>query len=378
MAEEATQDELLLDPQMWDAELSARREALWRIAEAHGCDAVLVFGAPQHEAPFRYLTNFVPALGDMWAVVVGPGEIRCIVQFTWQLTEARRASGLDQWEGAFDPGPLVAGHLQSASPRRIAVVGKGRIPFKDFARLSQSVQSEFLDVDSDFTALRRKKSALEVALLRRAGAIVDGALEKTTNYLVPGVSEREVAARLEFEVATGGGEPDVACVISGLNDPIPIRMPTDRLLERGDSVMIDLVAGFEGYQADISRTFVLGRPTAKQQLVWETIEEAYEAAVAQLNAGTPCRDSHVAAVKVMEAAGYELVHRIGHGIGLATSFEWPSLDTESTPLSTGMTICIEPGIYTTGAGNMKLEDDFVITDNGAELLTHAPTAIALD
>lgn len=374
-AVQAVDEAALVDA--WDVELSHRRAALWEIVEAHECDAALVFGGPQHDAPFRYLTNFVPALGDMWAVATGPSALRCVVQFTWQLTEASRASGIDDWEGAFDSVPVVADSLQMGSPRRVAVVGKARIPAGDLARLAESVGTDFVDVDPDFMALRRNKSPFEVELLRRAGRIVDHALEATASYLVPGVSEREVAARLEFEVATTGGEPDVACVISGIDDPIPIRMPTGRVLEAGDTVMIDLVAGFSGYQADISRTFVLGTPTPKQQLVWDTVTEAYAAAVRQLQPGTRCRHSHAAAVEVIERAGYDLVHRIGHGIGLATSFEWPSLDTEEAPLMAGMTICIEPGIYTPGAGNMKLEDDFVITATGAEALTHATREIAL-
>ncbi|MEP7336080.1 MAG: M24 family metallopeptidase [Actinomycetota bacterium] len=77
----------------------------------------------------------------------------------------------------------------------------------------------------------------------------------------------------------------------------------------------------------------------------------------------------------MEEAGFSVAQRIGHGIGPATSYEWPSLDTEEAVLEPGFTICIEPGVYAPGSGNMKLEDDLVITDDGCELLTHSDATL---
>jgi Xaa-Pro dipeptidase len=104
---------------------------------------------------------------------------------------------------------------------------------------------------------------------------------------------------------------------------------------------------------------------------------AYEAVIELARPGVPCRELHMAGASVVAAAGYQLAHRIGHGIGLATSYEWPSLDTEESPLEPGVTICIEPGIYTPGAGNMKLEDDVLITATGYEMLTRSDRGVEL-
>jgi Xaa-Pro aminopeptidase len=87
--------------------------------------------------------------------------------------------------------------------------------------------------------------------------------------------------------------------------------------------------------------------------------------------GVPCAELERVSAGIIHEAGFIPAHRIGHGIGLATSFEWPSLDTEQSPLEPGMTICIEPGVYAPGIGNMKLEDDMLITETGCELLTHS-------
>jgi len=226
--------------------------------------------------------------------------------------------------------------------------------------------------------LRRHKSPFEVDRLRAAARLSDAMLDAARASVQQGRSEAELAAALStIPLASGGRSAFDATVVSGTEHPVAVRMPTSRVIERGDSVMVDIGAELDGYQTDAARTFVVGPPSAAQQKVWSVVMSAYEAALQLARPGVPCRELHRAASKVIEGAGYSVAHRIGHGIGLATSYEWPSLDTEEHPLEPGVTICIEPGIYTPGAGNMKLEDDVLITENGHELLTRSPRAIEL-
>ncbi|HZC29525.1 MAG TPA: Xaa-Pro peptidase family protein, partial [Gaiellaceae bacterium] len=165
-------------------------------------------------------------------------------------------------------------------------------------------------------------------------------------------------------------------VMSGNDDPVPIREPSDRRLREGDTVMVDIGAGYDGYQADASRTFVLGEPTELQQQVWNAVLRAYDAALAAVRSGASCRSVEEAGIRAANEAGFQLAHRIGHGIGLATSFEWPDLAGSDEPLEPGMTICIEPAIAVAGAGTMKLEDDLTVTDDGYELLTASDRSLA--
>jgi Xaa-Pro aminopeptidase len=141
--------------------------------------------------------------------------------------------------------------------------------------------------------------------------------------------------------------------------------------------MIDLGAEIEGYQADATRTFVLGRPRPAQLHAWDVVRRSYEAAMNLARPGVPCNELERVSAGIIRDAGFIPAHRIGHGIGLATSFEWPSLDTEQSPLEPGMTICIEPGVYAPGSGNMKLEDDVLITETGCELLTHSDRTLEI-
>jgi Xaa-Pro aminopeptidase len=363
----------MISSQEWRTELTARRNAVWASAERHECDLALIFGSFGHAEPFRYLTNFVPVLGDAWGILTAPDGIAGVLNFSWQLEEARQISGIQEWYGVFDPVPTVVELLAQRGPKRIGMIGMHRLPVTAFDSIKAALpNAAFVDIGDDVALLRRQKSDLEIRLLREACRITDAAFDAIRAEIRPGVTEYELAARLAYLMHSMGAELSFEpTVVSGIDEPIPIRMPTARRLQSGDSVMIDIGAMVQGYQADATRTYVLGKPNAEQQKVWKTIEDAYDAAFEHIHPGISCIDSHKAAVKVIEQAGYSLRHRIGHGIGLATSFEWPSLDTEIHPLLPGTTICIEPGIYVPGAGNMKLEDDALVTETGYELLTHS-------
>jgi Xaa-Pro aminopeptidase len=361
----------------WNAELTARRLKFRQVLDAAGCDAGLVFGCDGHAQHFRYLTNFVPVLGDSWLFV--SDGIRCFLTFQWQILEAIGRSGIERWDAAFDPVPLVTGALSEARPRRVGVAGLDRMPVNAWRALVEGVPDvELVDVSAAFAMLRRRKSPLEVDRLRAAARLTDAMLDAARLTIQEGITEAELAAQLStIPLSSGGRCAFETTVVSGVDEPIPIRLPTSRRIQPGDTVMIDLGAEVDGYQADATRTFIVGPPSKAQEKVWSVVMSAYEAAVTLARPGVPCRDLHRAAARIIESAGYRLAHRIGHGIGLATSYEWPSLDVEESPLEPGVTICIEPGIYTAGAGNMKLEDDVVITEDGCEMLTRSERGVEL-
>jgi Xaa-Pro aminopeptidase len=353
----------------WRNELDDRRSRARAIAADAGCDALLVFGADRHGQSFRYLTNFEPVLGDMWLLLAR--EPQCFLTFQWQIEEARRLSGIERWQGRFDPTPLVIDAVRETRARRVAVAGLERMPLPAYITLRDELQGvELVDVGAPFAHLRRRKSALETSALRAAASLTDRMLDGARAQLRAGVTENELVASVTaIALAAGGENAFEPAVISGIEEAIPIRRSTHRQVEVGDTVMIDLGASMQGYQADATRTFTLGPPSRRQREAWDVVQRAYEASLELARPGVPCRELHRVAADIIEAAGFAVAHRVGHGIGLATSFEWPSLDTEEAPLEAGMTLCIEPGVYASGIGNMKLEDDLVITDTGCDLLT---------
>ncbi|TAN31803.1 aminopeptidase P family protein [bacterium] len=361
----------------WGVELDSRRRGFRQVLDGAGCDAGLVFGCDGHAQHFRYLTNFTPVLGDSWLLLAG--ELACFLTFPWQIVEAIGRSGIERWDAAINPIPLVVEALRQARPKRLGVAGVERMPAPAWRALMEGLPGvDLVDVGAGLAKLRRRKSPLEVDRLRAAARLTDSMLDAGRAGVHAGVSESVLAARLStLALESGGACAFATTVVSGTEHPVPIRMPSTRRFEPGDTVMIDLGAEVDGYQADASRTFVLGRPSLPQRKAWDVVLAAYEAAVALARPGVPCRDLHRAASGIIEAAGYKVAHRAGHGIGLATSYEWPSLDTEEAPLEPGVTICIEPGVYFPGAGNMKLEDDFLITESGCEALTTSERGLEL-
>jgi len=364
----------------WQVELERRRSVARTLTEEHEADALLVFGSDGHGESFRYPTNFQPLLGSMWLVLGAAGDAFCALDFHWQLEEARRRSGIGDWYGMPGPVAAVIERLQMLSPRLVAVAGLERLPVPDWETLRTALgDAETVDVGASLTRLRRRKSELELRCLRTAARLTDNALDTVREELRPGTTERELAARLGYLLRRESGEwAFPPCVVSGVDDPIPIREPTERRIDSGDTVMIDVGGSWEGYQADASRTWVLGEPSEAQARAWAAVVRAHAAAVEQVRPGVACAEVARAAVDVLHAAGYELGHRIGHGIGLATSFEWPSLDHDDTALEEGMTFCIEPAVYLPGVGNMKLEDDVVVTGDGCEFLTEASRELVVE
>lgn len=355
----------------WRSELDSRRARVRRVLAEAGCDVGLVFGCDGHAEHFRYLTNFAPVLGDSW-LIMDAGE-RCVLTFQWQIVEARGHSGIEQWEAGFDSVSLVLEILQTVKPRRLGVAGLERMPAPFYTALRDRFPAmDIVNVSERVAELRRRKSELEVQLMRDAGKVTDVMLDAARQGAQVGVSESDLAAELSVLPLRYGGKCSFeTTVVSGVDDPVPIRRPTARRLAVQDSIMIDLGAEIEGYQADATRTFVLGRPQPAQIHAWDVVRRAYDAAINLARPGVPCAEMERVSAEIIREAGFIPAHRIGHGIGLATSFEWPSLDTEQSPLEPGMTICIEPGVYAPGIGNMKLEDDVLITETGCELLTHS-------
>jgi len=349
---------------------------LWRVTVSQKCDMLLVFGSSEHAEPFRYLTNFVPILGDMWTLMTGPEAMTCGLNFHWELKEAAKVSGISDWHGIFTPGPFIAEKMNRIKPQRVAVLGMNRIPWVLFNEIRKATPGvEMVDINTVFEDMRKIKSPLEIRLLAKSAAIVDEAISAAKRTLEPGITEKEISAEILYTFNRHGAEAAFRPgVLGGVDEDSAViaRSLRSRPLESGDTVMMDIGATYNGYQSDVARTFVLGKPSALQEKIWGVIRSVFDAVIEKAKPGVVCNELHKTAEKMINAAGYQLIHRVGHGVGLATSFEWPSVDTENAVLLPGMTLAIEPAIYEVGAGAMKIEDMLVITETGCELLSKSP------
>ena len=170
------------------------------------------------------------------------------------------------------------------------------------------------------------------------------------------------------------GFPGEASVQTGEYSALPHGSLKPQVIREGTIVLIDDGCTVEGYQSDISRTFVLGKPTDKMKTVFDIVHKAQAAALKAARPGVPCGQVDAAARKVIGDGGYgaqyeHFTHRVGHGIGM-DGHEWPYLvKGNKLPLEANMTFSDEPGIYITGEFGVRLEDDMHITEDGAALFT---------
>ncbi|HLS88067.1 MAG TPA: Xaa-Pro peptidase family protein [Sphingobacteriaceae bacterium] len=225
--------------------------------------------------------------------------------------------------------------------------------------------------------LRMVKDPEELALIRQAAQMADAAFNALLPDIRPGVSERDLALALEFDLKSRGAQ-DLSfpiIVVSGPRSALPHGRPTERVLQAGDLVTFDWGCVWGGYCSDVTRTVVIGEPTPRQREVYDTVLAAQLAGLAALRPGVTGREVDAAAREVIAAAGYgeNFSHGLGHGLGMDVH-EGPRLaagfDQELQP---GMVVTVEPGIYIPGWGGVRIEDLVVITETGYEILSTGVT-----
>lgn len=223
--------------------------------------------------------------------------------------------------------------------------------------------------------LRIVKDDAEIEALRMACAAADRALADLLKHggLRPGRTERQVARELADRMLDHGadGPSFDSIVATGANSAVPHHRPTDAELRTGDLVKLDFGALIDGYHSDMTRTFVIGKPADWQRELYDLVAASQAAGRAALRIGTEVSAVDAAARSVVEDAGRgeEFLHGLGHGVGLEIH-EAPSLaKTGEGTLSAGMAVTVEPGVYLSGKGGVRIEDTLVVRDGDPELLT---------
>jgi Xaa-Pro dipeptidase len=224
------------------------------------------------------------------------------------------------------------------------------------------------------------KDAHEIALMRLAAHVTLRAYAAAWKALKEGMTQSEFGT-LVSAAHTKLGFSGSAGVQTGVYSALPHGSVAPQVIREGTILLIDGGCSVEGYSSDISRTFVLGRPTDKMKQVFDIVRRAQDAALKTARPGLPCEAVDAAARKVVEDAGYGpgytyFSHRLGHGMGM-DGHEWPYLVRGNTlPMAPGMTFSNEPGVYIRGEFGVRCEDDMLITPSGAELFT--PQAPSLE
>ncbi len=358
------------------AERAARRARLAQVLREQGLDALLV----EPGATLSWLTGVAWGRSERLFAFVGTadGDHRWIVP-AFEEGKARLAiDGPDGPGGAIlpwaeheRPETILAAHLRERRLERVAIEPQLRWTFAD--RLATKLGKErFASGQQVVFALRARKDAHEIAILRRASELTQLAIREVAATLRPGLGASEVAARMAAaHERLGMRSPWALCLIDAAA-ALPHGEDHGRVLAQDSCLLVDTGASLHGYQSDTTRTWsCFGPPSAAVDKAWTAVRDAQQKAFELVRPGVITRDVDARAREVLVAHGFAggygaLTHRLGHGIGME-GHEDPYFDGGSdVVLASGMTLSDEPGIYVVGQYGVRIEDVVAVTDSGAD------------
>ncbi|MFI5754846.1 M24 family metallopeptidase [Streptomyces sp. NPDC051569] len=348
-------------------------------AEA-GLAGVLVAPGPD----LTYLTGYRPTAETerLTMLVVAAGQDPVLVVPALEAADAARAAGapaltLRDWTDGKDPYGVTAPLLDPA----------GRFGVSDNAwalhllALQQALPgTSYVSLTEALPMLRAVKDARELARLEAAGAAADAAYDDILKVRFAGRRESDVAADLAaLLLGHGHSQVDFTVVGSGPNGADPHHEADERVIERGDMVVLDFGGLKHGYGSDTTRTVHVGEPTAEERRVHEVVCEAQQAGFAAVRPGAACQEVDRAARSVIVEAGYGeyFIHRTGHGIGVTTHEPPYMIEGEERPMVPGMCFSVEPGIYLPGRFGVRIEDIVTVTQTGGRRLNNTPREMAI-
>ena len=353
-----------------------------KIAEAlpgAGLDGVLLTG--EHNR--FYASGFASMGSDGVALVTTKGNF----YFTdSRYIEAAERQVSDAAIGMTESGKGYIAWLNEA----LELSGAKRIGFEDetmtvadHERYRKNLQAELVPASAFLRELRAQKDPEELERMEQAQRIAEKALGQILAEIRPGVTEKEIAARLQYLMLHFGAErmsfdPIVA---SGPNGSMPHAVPTERKIQTGEFVTMDFGCVYKGYCSDMTRTVAVGEPTEEMRRVYDTVLAAQLLGIEKAVVGASCRAVDAAARELIYNAGYEgcFGHSLGHSVGIEIH-EMPGFSPSIAPETTakeGMVITVEPGIYLEGRFGVRIEDMVWLAPDGTKDLTNSPKELII-
>lgn len=341
-----------------------RQNKLKSVLAEQGLDGMLI----SRLSNVRYICGFTGSAGSC---IITPNENYFITDGRYMEQSKNEVKGFERF---IDYGT----HIEIAQKNNL--ISKGLKLALESDSLSVSSYNQltelFPDVKWESTKmilenLAAVKDKSEIEALRTAVEITDKVFDEVLQLLKIGISEKEIALELAIRYRKyGEGEAFPSIVASGPNSALPHVQPGERKLKLGDFVVVDAAAKYAGYHADMTRTVVIGKATEKHHEIYELVKKSQQAGIDAVKAGVACKAVDDTTRAVIADAGYgdKFIHSTGHGIGLEIH-AYPRLSQQSEEiLKENNVVTIEPGIYLTGWGGVRIEDNIVVKKDGSEVL----------
>lgn len=343
-----------------------------KIAQAldeYNLDAMLVTSEPGE----RYAVGF---LGEGW-LVVGKKGAHYSTDGRYIEAAQKQVTGVELAQISTQKSHLsLAKDYICAQGFEKVGFESGYMNVEQYQRLKDALPCQLVPAQKLLSQLRASKDEEELSAMRRAQEITDQAFREILNYIRPGMTEQQVAARLVYEMMSRGArkvsfDPIVA---AGTNGSMPHAVPGETVIQPGMFVTMDFGCIWGGYCSDMTRTVAVGQPTEEMEKVYYTVLQAQKAGIAAARAGVTGSEIDAAARQVIAQAGYGpyFTHSFGHSLGLEIHEMPVASPSHQEVMPAGAVVSAEPGIYLPGQFGVRIEDVLVLREDGCEDLTHSP------
>jgi Xaa-Pro dipeptidase len=365
-------------------ERKARIKKAQALMQNHGIDALVMEGGTS----LSYFTGIRWGRSERYMGVVIPaqGEIAIVTpHFEEPRARERMTFGEDvrAWHEHENPFELIADIIKDRGLKNKKVAVEDRVRYFISDGLKDALpEADLLSGRDIVRGCRMYKSAHEIGLMQAASDVTMAAYAYTYNRLEAGMTPRDISSIMTKAQQELGARSLFTMALLSESSAFPHGTDKPQILEEGTLVLMDCGANVEGYQSDISRTFVFGKANARQREVWDLVKEGQDLAFKTAQIGTPCGEVDDAVRRLYEkngfGPGYEtpgLPHRTGHGIGMDGHEPVNFVHGEKTPLQKGMCLSNEPGIYIYGEFGVRLEDCLYMTNTGPKWFSKTSPSI---
>lgn len=345
----------------------SRLSKIQAVLKEEGMDAILV------TSPYnlRYVSNFTGTTG-MALITQDQGFF--ITDFRYTKQAADQAKG---FEVVRNNGPIFDEVKKLVESKEITQLGfeDAYVSFRSYDELESMLDCDLIPSSGIIEEFREIKDESEIAIIKKACEIADAGFKYILDFIKPGISEIEIANKLDFHMRELGatGVSFETIVASGYRSAMPHGVASDKLIEQGDFVTLDFGCYYNGYVSDMTRTVSVGEPLPQLKEIYDIVLEAQLKVLEEAKAGMTGIEVDSVARDLISSYGYGdyFGHSNGHGIGLEIH-EGPNTSQKaSKKLVPGNVITNEPGIYLDGIGGVRIEDDLIITETGNKILTHS-------
>lgn len=330
----------------------------------------------------RYISGFTGSAGPAGTILVSQSSAVLVTDFI-HFEQATREAPDFQVIVATSAAQRLTLLLADQATKRLGFEANF-LSFSDSQRLAEDaskIQTTVVPTEGIVESLRCTKETEELACLESAAALADSAIRYIMAEIRPGMTEKEAAWEIEKYLRERNSEalPFDVIVASGPNAALPHAKPTERAISTSEPIIIDLGARINGYSSDLTRTLCLGHQDDTFRSIYELVLQAQLSAIEKVEAGMSGAQADNLARTVIEQGGYKEAfgHGLGHGVGLAVHEE-PRIGPDSSAvIAENMVFTIEPGVYVSGWGGVRIEDTVLIEKGKARTLTRAPRTAAL-